>query len=335
MSVKIGINGFGRIGRLVCRVAELDPEVEVVAINNPSDLDCAAYLLKYDSSQGRCFDDVHAEGDSLVIDGHKIHAFQDREPANLKWGDYGADIVIESTGRLKEGPQARVHIDSGGAKKVVISAPAKDEDATIVMGVNQDIYDKDTMDVVSNASCTTNCLAPVAKVLVDSFGIKRGYMNTIHAYTNDQKILDVHHKDYRRSRAAALSQIPTTTGAAKAVSLVIPELAGKLDGMATRVPTPTGSMVDLVAELEREVSADDINTAMKAAAEGPMAGILYYCTDPIVSADVIGDTHSSIFDSGLTMVLGGTGDFVKCIAWYDNEMGYSNRCVDLAKYLMA
>ncbi len=335
MSIKLGINGFGRIGRLVCRQALQTEGVEVVAINNPSDLECAAYLLKYDSSQGRAFDDVHIEGDKMIVDGHEIHCFQDRNPENLNWAGIGVDVVIESTGRLKTGPEARVHIDKGGAKKVVISAPAKQEDATIVMGVNHEIYDPATMDVLSNASCTTNCLAPFAKVLVDNFGIKRGYMNTIHAYTNDQKILDVHHKDYRRSRAAALSQIPTTTGAARAVSLVIPELAGKLDGMATRVPTPTGSMVDLVCELEKPATAEQINAAMKAAAEGPMKGVLYYCTDPIVSADIIGDTHSSIFDSNLTMVLGGEGTFVKCISWYDNEMGYSQRCVDLAKYIMA
>ena len=335
MTVKVGINGFGRIGRLAFRLAELDPDVEVVAINNPSDLECAAYLAKYDSCQGRVFDDVHAEDGALVVDGHKIHAFQTRDPKETVWGEYGAQVVIESTGKLKDKASCQAHLDNG-AEKVLITAPGKEVDATIVLGVNDDTYDRDTMHVVSNASCTTNCLAPFAKVLNDSFGIKRGFMNTIHSYTNDQKVLDVHHKDFRRSRAAALSQIPTTTGAARAVSLVIPELEGKLDGMATRVPTPTGSMVDLVCELERSASAEEINAAVKAAAAGPMKGILEYCTDPIVSADIIGNRHSSIFDSLLTKVLGGgTGDFVKCISWYDNELGYSQRVVDLAKRLVA
>ena len=335
MTVKIGINGFGRIGRLAFRIAELDPEVEVVAINNPSDLECAAYLTKYDSCQGQVFDDVHAEDGALVVDGHKIKAFQTRDAAELAWGEVGAQVVIESTGRLKDKASCQQHLDNG-AEKVVISAPGKEVDATIVMGVNQDTYDKDTMHVISNASCTTNCLAPFAKVLNDNFGIKRGFMNTIHSYTNDQKILDVHHKDFRRSRAAALSQIPTTTGAARAVGLVIPELNGKLDGMATRVPCPTGSMVDLVCELEKEATAEQINATMEAAANGPMKGILQYCTDPIVSTDVIGSRYSSVFDAGLTKVLGnGQGDFVKCISWYDNEMGYSQRVIDLVKYIVA
>ena len=335
MSLRIGINGFGRIGRLVFRLAEADPDIEVVAINNPSDLECAAYLVKYDSCHGRVFDEVVAEDGALIVDGHRITAFQTREPAELAWGDAGVDVVIESTGRLKDGALAQQHIDNG-ASKVVITAPGSNVDATIVLGVNQDVYDKDTMNIVSNASCTTNCLAPFAKVLNDTFGIKRGFMNTIHSYTNDQKVLDVHHKDYRRSRAAGLSQIPTTTGAARAVSLVIPELEGKLDGMATRVPTPTGSMVDLTCELATPTTAEAINAAMKEAAEGPMQGILSYCTDPIVSADIIGDKHSSIYDSLLTKVLGGgEGDFVKCVSWYDNELGYSQRVVDLAKFLVA
>lgn len=334
MSIKIGINGFGRIGRLVFRIAEQDPDVEVVAINNPSDLDCAAYLVKYDSCQGRVFDECYAEDGAIIADGHRVKAFQTRDTAELDWGLVGADVVIESTGRIKDGPSAQQHIDQG-AKKVVITAPGTNVDATIVMGVNQDIYDKDTMNVVSNASCTTNCLAPFAKVLNDKFGIKRGLMNTIHAYTNDQKVLDVHHKDFRRSRAAALSMIPTSTGAAKAVGLVLPDLNGKLDGFATRVPTPTGSMVDLTAELNTSVTVDEINAAMKEAADGPLKGILEYCVDPIVSCDIIGNRHSSIFDSKLTRVLAGEGDFVKCIAWYDNEMGYSQRVVDLAKFMMA
>jgi glyceraldehyde 3-phosphate dehydrogenase len=334
MSIKIGINGFGRIGRLVFRIAEQDPDVEVVAINNPSDLDCAAYLVKYDSCQGRVFDECYAKDGALVVDGHSVKAFQTRDTAELAWGEVGADVVIESTGRLKDGATAQQHIDQG-AQKVVITAPGTNVDATIVMGVNQDVYDKDTMHIVSNASCTTNCLAPFAKVLNDSFGIKRGLMNTIHSYTNDQKVLDVHHKDFRRSRAAALSMIPTSTGAAKAVGLVLPELNGKLDGFATRVPTPTGSMVDLTAELEKAATVEEINAAMKEAADGPMKGVLEYCVDPIVSCDVIGNRSSSIFDSKLTKVLGGEGNFVKCISWYDNEMGYSNRVVDLAKFLMA
>ena len=335
MAIKIGINGFGRIGRLVFRIAENDPDIEVVAINNPSDLECAAYLTKYDSCQGRMFDECRAEEGALIVDGHRIKAFQTREPEELAWGEVGADVVIESTGRIKGGEGAQQHIKNG-AKKVIITAPGKDVDNTIVLGVNQDTYDPATQHVVSNASCTTNCLAPFAKVLNDEFGIERGFMNTIHAYTNDQKVLDVHHKDFRRSRAAAVSQIPTTTGAAKAVGLVIPELLGKLDGMATRVPTPTGSMVDLVAELKTDTTAEDINAAMKTAAEGPMKGILEYCTDPIVSCDIIGSSYSSIFDSGLTKVLGGgSGNFVKCISWYDNEQGYSTRVVDLAKFMMA
>ncbi len=333
MSIKIGINGFGRIGRLVFRLAEQDPDVEVVAINNPSDLECAAYLTKYDSCQGRVFDECYAEEGALVVDGHRVKAFQTRDTAELAWGEVGADVVIESTGRLKDGAAAQQHIDQG-AKKVVISAPGTNVDATIVMGVNQEIYDKNTMNIVSNASCTTNCLAPFAKVLNDKFGIKRGLMNTIHAYTNDQKVLDVHHKDFRRSRAAALSMIPTSTGAAKAVGLVLPDLNGKLDGFATRVPTPTGSMVDLTAELETDVTAEQINAAMKEAAEGPMKGVLEYCVDPVVSCDIIGNLHSSIFDSKLTRVLSGEGNFVKCISWYDNEMGYSQRVIDLAKFMM-
>ncbi len=334
MALKVGINGFGRIGRLVFRIAEQDPDIEVVAINNPSDLECAAYLTKYDSCQGRMFEEARAEGQAFVFDGHKIKAFQDRDPKNLDWKSVGADIVIETTGKLKEGPQCQAHIDNG-AEKVVISAPGKNVDNTIVMGVNHETYDKATQHIVSNASCTTNCLAPFAKVLNDKFGIERGFMNTIHAYTNDQKILDVHHKDFRRSRAAAVSMIPTTTGAAKAVALVIPELKGKLDGMATRVPTPTGSMVDLTCELKTETTAEEINAAMKEAAAGPMKGILQYCTDPIVSCDIIGSSYSSIFDSLLTSVLGGEkGNFIKCISWYDNEWGYSSRVVDLAKYMM-
>jgi glyceraldehyde 3-phosphate dehydrogenase len=333
VAIRVGINGFGRIGRLAFRAMEADPDIEVVAINDLGKIDTMAYLLKYDSIHGRVYDVVEAAGDDLNVDGHVIRGLSDRDPGNLPWGELGIDLVVESTGFFTDAHAAHAHIDAG-AKKVIISAPAKNEDITIVMGVNEGAYDPSLHHIVSNASCTTNCLAPFAKVLCDNFGIKKGFMNTIHSYTNDQKILDLPHSDLRRARAAALSQIPTTTGAARAVSLVLPELKGKLDGMATRVPTPTGSMVDLVCELEKSVTIEEINAVMKAAAEGPMKGILEYQTDPIVSADVIGNTHSSIFDSLLTMVLGGEGTFVKCISWYDNEIGYSTRIKDLAKFMM-
>ena len=306
MATKVGINGFGRIGRLVFRAMEKDPAFDIVAINDPGSITAAAHLLKYDSIHGRVYDEVRVDGDSIVVDGRTVKVLSDRDPANLP----------------------------AGAKKVLITAPAKNEDITIVMGVNDDQYDPAKHHIVSNASCTTNCLAPFAKVLMDSFGIKRGFMNTIHSYTNDQKVLDQSHKDLRRARAANLSMIPTTTGAARAVSLVLPELKGKLDGFATRVPTPDGSMVDLTVELEREVTVEEVNEAIKAAAEGPLKGILAYVEDPIVSADIVGDSHSSLFDSKLTMVLGGKGNLVKCVSWYDNEWGYSNRVKDLAKIML-
>ncbi|MBQ9021264.1 MAG: type I glyceraldehyde-3-phosphate dehydrogenase [Eggerthellaceae bacterium] len=334
MATKVGITGFGRIGRLVFRAMAQDPDFDIVACNITGDPAMAAHLLKYDSVHGIMFEDVHVEGDKLIVDGKEIQILSDRDPANLGWGNLGVELVIESTGHFNDGEKAIAHIDKAGAKKVLITAPAKNEDITIVMGVNDELYDAASHNIVSNASCTTNCLAPFAKVLLDNFGIKRGYMNTIHAYTNDQMILDHHHKDFRRARAAAMSMIPTTTGAARAVSLVLPELAGKMDGFATRVPTPDGSMVDLTAELEKNVTVDEINAAMKAAAEGPLKGILQYCEDPIVSIDIVGNKHSSIFDSKLTMVLGGEGNFVKCISWYDNEWGYSNRVVDLARKMM-
>lgn len=333
MTVKVGINGFGRIGRLVFRAMAKDPDVEVVAVNDLGDKATMAHLLKYDSVHGRAFDEVKVTDDGFEVDGAKVRMLAERDPAQLPWGELGIDIVVESTGLFTDADKARAHLDAG-AKKVVISAPAKHEDITIVMGVNDDKYDKEKHSIISNASCTTNCLAPMAKVLLDNFGIKQGFMNTIHAYTNDQKILDLPHKDLRRARAAALSMIPTTTGAARAVSLVLPELAGKLDGMATRVPTPDGSMVDLVVELEKPATKESINAAMKAAAEGPLAGILDYTEDPIVSIDIVENAHSSIFDSQLTMVNGGEGSFVKCIAWYDNEWGYSNRVKDLCKILL-
>ena len=333
MATKVGINGFGRIGRLVFRAMEKDPAFDIVAINDPGSITAAAHLLKYDSIHGRVYDEVRVDGDSIVVDGRTVKVLSDRDPANLPWDELGVDLVIESTGFFTDANAAHAHIDAG-AKKVLITAPAKNEDITIVMGVNDDQYDPAKHHIVSNASCTTNCLAPFAKVLMDSFGIKRGFMNTIHSYTNDQKVLDQSHKDLRRARAANLSMIPTTTGAARAVSLVLPELKGKLDGFATRVPTPDGSMVDLTVELEREVTVEEVNEAIKAAAEGPLKGILAYVEDPIVSADIVGDSHSSLFDSKLTMVLGGKGNLVKCVSWYDNEWGYSNRVKDLAKIML-
>lgn len=333
MATKVGINGFGRIGRLVFRAMEKDPAFDIVAINDPGSITAAAHLLKYDSIHGRAYDEVRVDGDSIIVDGRRVRVLSDRDPRNLPWGELGVELIIESTGFFTDANAAHAHIDSG-AKKVLITAPAKNEDITIVMGVNDDQYDPEKHHIVSNASCTTNCLAPFAKVLMDSFGIKRGFMNTIHSYTNDQKVLDQSHKDLRRARAANLSMIPTTTGAARAVSLVLPELKGKLDGFATRVPTPDGSMVDLTVELEREVTVEEVNEAIKAAAEGPMKGILAYVEDPIVSMDIVGDSHSSLFDSKLTMVLGGKGNLVKCVSWYDNEWGYSNRVKDLAKIML-
>lgn len=333
MAIKVGINGFGRIGRLVYRAMANDPELDVVAVNDLGDIPTMAHLLKYDSVHGRAFDTVEVTEDGFVADGHATKVLCERDPENLPWGELGVDVVIESTGIFKTGELASKHIYAG-AKKVVITCPAKGEDITIVMGVNDGDYDKEAHNIISNASCTTNCLAPVAKVLLENFGIERGYMNTIHSYTNDQKILDLPHKDLRRARAAQLSMIPTTTGAARAVALVLPELKGKLDGFATRVPTPDGSMVDLTVQLSRKVTKEEINAAMKAAAEGPLKGILVYTEDPIVSVDIVGDDHSSIFDSGLTMVMGDDSDLVKIVSWYDNEWGYSNRVKDLAKILL-
>ena len=332
MAIKVGINGFGRIGRLVFRAMESDPAVEVVAVNDLTDAKTLAHLLKYDSIHGIFRDDIKAIEDGFEVEGRFVKVLAERDPSQLPWGELGVDLVIESTGFFTDATKAKAHIDAG-AKKVIISAPAKNEDITIVLGVNEEKYDPEKHNIISNASCTTNCLAPFAKVLRDQFGIKRGFMNTIHSYTNDQRILDLPHSDLRRARAAAMSIIPTSTGAAKAISLVLPDLKGKLDGMSMRVPTPDGSVVDLVAELERDVTVEEINAAMKAAAEGPMKGYLQYCEDPIVSVDVVGNAHSSVFDSLQTMVMGGTGNFVKCISWYDNEWGYSNRVKDLAKIL--
>ena len=330
MTVKVGINGFGRIGRIAFRAALNNPNIEIVAVNDLTDANMLAHLLKYDSVHGTLQADVSVEGEYLVVDGHKVKVTAEREPANIKWGEMGVEIVIESTGRFTKRADAAKHLE-GGAKKVIISAPATDEDITIVMGVNEDKYDPTQHDIISNASCTTNCLAPFAKVLNDNFGIRRGMMTTIHSYTNDQQILDLPHKDYRRARAAAESIIPTTTGAAKAVALVLPELKGKLNGMAMRVPTPNVSVVDLVAELEKDVTAEEVNAALKAAAEGELKGILEYSELPLVSKDFNGNTHSSSIDALSTMVM--EGNMVKVLSWYDNETGYSNRVVDLVEYI--
>jgi glyceraldehyde 3-phosphate dehydrogenase len=343
LTIKVGINGFGRIGRLVFRAMESDPAVEVVAVNDLTDAGTLAHLLKYDSVHGRFGRKVE-----VVEDGFKVHAVEhggrtmgttrvvkvlaERDPAALPWGELGVDVVIESTGFFTDATKAKAHIDAG-AKKVIISAPASNEDITIVMGVNDGDYDPANHHIISNASCTTNCLAPFAKVLRDTFGIKGGFMNTIHSYTNDQVTLDAPHKDLRRARSAAVSIIPTSTGAAKAIGLVMPDMKGKLDGMSMRVPTPDGSVVDLVAELERPATKESINAAMRAAAEGPMKGFLEYCEDPIVSIDVVGNPASSVYDSLQTMVMGGEGTFVKCVSWYDNEWGYSSRVKDLTKIL--
>ncbi|MFA5844302.1 MAG: type I glyceraldehyde-3-phosphate dehydrogenase [Coriobacteriia bacterium] len=330
MAIKVGINGFGRIGRLVFRACAADKDIEIVAVNDLTDAATLAHLLKYDSVHGRFGTRVVAEGDGFSVDGRAVRVVSERDPGALPWKALGVDVVVESTGLFTDAEKAKAHI-AAGARKVIISAPAKNEDVTIVMGVNDGDYDPDKHHIISNASCTTNCLAPFAMVLRDSFGLKAGFMNTIHSYTNDQVILDQPHKDLRRARAAAMSIIPTSTGAAKAIGLVLPDIKGKLDGMSMRVPTPDGSVVDLVAELGRDVTRDEINAAMKKAADGPMKGILEYCEDPIVSIDVVGNPASSIFDSLQTMVMGGTGSFVKCVAWYDNEWGYSNRVRDIIK----
>jgi glyceraldehyde 3-phosphate dehydrogenase len=326
VTVKVGINGFGRIGRNFYRAVVVSgADVEIVGVNDLTDTKTLAHLLKYDSILGRLGKDVVAGDGEIIIDGKSVPVFAERDPANLPWAKVGADIVIESTGHFTDAEGAAKHI-TAGAKKVIISAPAKGEDITIVMGVNDKDYDAALHNVISNASCTTNCLAPMAKVIDDAFGIERGLMTTIHAYTNDQNVLDFPHKDLRRARAAALNMIPTTTGAAKAIALVMPQLKGKLDGYAMRVPVPTGSATDLTIELKTAATKEEINAAIKAAAEGPLKGILQYTEDPIVSTDIVTDPSSCIFDSGLTYV---NGNMAKVVGWYDNEWGYSNRLVDL------
>ncbi|MFM1654937.1 type I glyceraldehyde-3-phosphate dehydrogenase [Brevibacillus sp. B_LB10_24] len=328
--VKVGINGFGRIGRNVFRAALSNPNVEVVAVNDLTDAKTLAHLLKYDSVHGILDQTVEAGEGCLIVGGKEIKVLAERDPANLKWQDYDVEIVVESTGRFTKREDAAKHLE-GGAKKVIISAPATNEDITIVMGVNEDKYDPAAHTVISNASCTTNCLAPFAKVLHEKFGIVRGLMTTVHSYTNDQQILDLPHKDLRRARAAAQNIIPTSTGAAKAVSLVLPELKGKLNGFSMRVPTPNVSVVDLVAELKTDVTVEEVNQALKEAAEGALSGIMAYSDEPLVSSDYNGNPASSTIDGLSTMVL--EGNMVKVVSWYDNEWGYSNRVVDLCQYV--
>ncbi len=330
MAVRVGINGFGRIGRNVFRACLDERGLDFVAVNDITDAETLAHLLKYDSIHGKLKAEVTHDKGSLSVGGKPVKVLAERDPGNLPWKDLGVQLVLECSGLFTARDKAAKHL-SAGAKKVIISAPAKGADLTVCFGVNDDMYDPKKHDVISNASCTTNCLAPVAKVLHESFGIRRGLMTTIHAYTNDQRILDLPHEDLRRARAAALSMIPTTTGAARAVSLVLPALEGKLDGMAVRVPTPNVSLVDLTAELDKKTTEKDINAAMQKAAEGPLTGILAYCTEPLVSSDFNGTSYSSIFDAGLTRVI--DGNFCKVLSWYDNEWGFSNRMRDVALLL--
>jgi glyceraldehyde 3-phosphate dehydrogenase len=334
MATKVGINGFGRIGRLFLRAVHKDPDFDVVALNDLTDAKTLAHLLKYDSVHGIMDADVQAKDDSIVVDGKEMKVFSEKDPAKLPWKDLGAEFVLESTGKFRSKDKAALHIE-GGAKKVIISAPGKGEapDATIVLGVNESIYDPANHHVVSNASCTTNCFAPVVKVIHEKFGLVQGFMTTIHSYTNDQNVLDFPHKDLRRARAAALSMIPTSTGAAKAVGLVIPEMKGKLDAISIRVPTPNASLIDFVFRVEVATTADGVNAAFKEAADGPMKGYIQYMEDPVVSTDIIGNPYSAIFDAEMTNVIGGS--FVKVLAWYDNEWGYTCRTVDLMKYMIA
>ncbi len=333
MTVTVGINGFGRIGRNVFRAAhEAGADLEVVAVNDITDAGTLAHLLKYDSVYGRFPGEVEERDGAIAVDGRDVKVLAEKDPAALPWGDLGVEVVIESTGLFRARDDAAKHLDAG-AKKVIISAPAKEPDVTVALGVNfESAYNPDEHDVISNASCTTNCLAPVAKVIHDALGIERGLMTTIHAYTADQRLQDSPHKDPRRARAAAINLIPTTTGAATAVGLVLPDLEGKLNGISVRAPVPTGSVVDLVCEVERETTVDDLNAAVREGAEGPLEGILSYTEDPIVSTDIVKDPHSSIFDAEQTMVI--EGHLVKAIAWYDNEWGYANRCVELAERVL-
>ena len=330
MAIKVGINGFGRIGRNVVRAALNNPDIEIVAANDLTDTVTLAHLLKYDSVLGQLKADVKVDGDSVVVNGKKIKVFAVRDPAEIDWSSLGAQVVVESTGRFTDAKDAKKHM-RGTVKKVIISAPGKDEDITIVMGVNDGKYDAANHHVVSNASCTTNCLAPVVKLIDELYGVVKGSMTTIHSYTNDQPVLDFAHKDLRRARAAAINMIPTSTGAAKAIGLVLPHLKGKLDGYAMRVPTPNVSVVDLVAEMKVDVTAEGVNAALKAASEGALKGILGYTTDPVVSSDMLHNSNSSIVDAQLTKVIG--GNMLKIVAWYDNEWGYSSRVVDLIAFM--
>jgi glyceraldehyde 3-phosphate dehydrogenase len=332
MAVKVGINGFGRIGRNLFRAAHAaGSDLEFVAVNDLVDAEMIAHLLRYDSVLGRFQGEIEVTDGGIRVDGAELKVLNEKDPAALPWGDLGVEVVIESTGFFTKREDAQKHLDAG-ARKVIISAPATDPDITVALGVNFDTYDPEKHNIISNASCTTNCLAPVAKVLNDTVGIERGLMTTIHAYTADQRLQDMPHKDYRRARAAAVNLIPTSTGAAKAIGVVIPDLQGKLNGVAIRAPVITGSLVDLTCDVGRETSAEEINTAMREAAEGPMQGILEYTEDPIVSTDIVTDPHSSILDSEQTAVIDGT--FVKVFSWYDNEWGYSNRCVELAEKVL-
>ncbi len=331
MAIKVGINGFGRIGRNIMRAALGKANIDFVAVNDITDAPTLAHLLKYDSVLGNIAATVEARQGAIAVDGDEFKVLAVRNPAELPWKTLGVDVVFESTGLFTKRDDAAKHL-AAGAKKVIITAPATEPDVTVVLGVNDAAYDASKHHIISNASCTTNCLAPLAKVIHDSFGIEKGWMTTVHAYTNDQNLLDLPHKDLRRARAAAISIIPTTTGAAKAVSEVLPALKGRLDGMAMRVPTPNVSVVDLVALLERKATADEVNAALKAAAEGPLAGIMQFCEAPLVSIDFRGNPHSSIVDAAYTKVM--DGDFVKVLAWYDNEWGYSSRCVDLLERLL-
>jgi len=331
MSLKIGINGFGRIGRNFFRASYKDPEIDIVAVNDITDAATLGHLLKYDSVLGVLDADIKATNQSLIVDGKEIKVFSERNPSDIKWKNLDISYVVESTGLFRKKPDAEKHIKDGGAEKVLISAPAKDPDVTLVLGVNEEIYDPGKHHIISNASCTTNCLAPPAKIIHDEFGIEKAFMTTIHSYTGDQKILDAPHKDLRRARSAAVSQIPTTTGAAKATGLVIPDLKGKIDGIAMRVPTPNVSVVDLVAELKRDTTEEEVNQVLKEAAQGKLKGILDYTEEPLVSVDYMANPHSSIVDGEFTKVI--QGNLLKILAWYDNEWGYSCRLRDLCKYI--